>query len=608
MDVLQRNLEALRTRNSDLTRRVAGFAHSGAVSFERARSGAPTFRVGGRLEASAVDPETEGRTHAERFRARAERAGATRIVLFGLGVHTLRDLGNFVGRVLVVEPSLELMRFVLERVDLAAVLADVDVICAETPGEIVGHPVFRSRERGVLVFHPTTKGRHPELFEALCRQFHPGGTPDRLRIAVIPPLQGGSLPVAKACSRALRELGHDVIDIDLDPFFSTYQAICSPERGLSPERSAGLAEALVRLTGEVIAAHLEETEPDVAFALAQAPLDPPVLERIRKNGAATALWFCEDFRVMRYWSDLVLHYDTVFHIQPEDFEEPLREAGAYGVPLAMGFDPSVPRPIELTADETARYATNLSFVGAGYHNRIKSLPALMDLGLRVYGTEWPAQSPLFGAMPEPNVRQSAEDSNRIFNASRISLNLHSSPWCDGVNPAGDYLNPRTFELAGAGAFQLVDQRRELPRHFEPGVEVETFADMRECRKKVAYYLDHDDERREIAENGYRRAVREHTYRHRMEEAVERLRSGPSPVVPRRRSRQTVAEVIETACEEPALAEILSRIPGEVQWSSDALSAAVAKGEGELTKEEMLLLFIREYEKEVRGYAARKAAL
>jgi spore maturation protein CgeB len=171
---------------------------------------------------------------------------------------------------------------------------------------------------------------------------------------------------------------------------------------------------------------------------------------------------------------------------------------------------------------------------------------------------------------------------------------------------GDYVNPRTFELAGAQAFQLVDGRRELPLYFEPGLEIETFTNIQECRKKILYYRERDDERREIAERGFQRAVREHTYRHRMEEAVTALRSGPSPVVPRRRRHRSVSDVLEGVQEIPELAAVLSRIPPEARWSTDAISVAVAKGEGPLSSEEKVLLFMREYEQEVRAYHAERA--
>ncbi len=606
MNVLQRNLEALRTRDPELADRIESWRGSDEVRCERARSGAPTFRIDGRLEASAEAPEAEGRDHASQFLAQAEEAGATRLVVFGLGVHTLVSLEGFDGPILVVEPSLSLCRAVLTQVDLSAALTRIDLIVSDSPGPVIAHNTFTSVDRGLLVFHPTARRRAAELFDQLCHHFHPGGTPERLRIAVIPPLWGGTLPVADACGRALRQIGHEVIEIDLKPFVSAYREVQGIAALSSGDHGRSLVQGFMRLMGEIVLAIVEEQEPDVAFALAQAPLDPPLLHAIRNCGTTTALWFCEDFRVMRYWKELAPHYDTVFHIQAEDFAEPLRESGAYGVPLALGFDPSIHRPIELTPDERMRYGCDVSFIGAGYHNRVETFPTLLDLGLRIYGTEWP-EGPVFrDAMPEPNARQSPEQSNRIFNASRINLNLHSSPWCDGVNPVGDYVNPRTFELAGAQAFQLVDGRRELPLYFEPGLEIETFTNIQECRKKILYYRERDDERREIAERGFQRAVREHTYRHRMEEAVTALRSGPSPVVPRRRRHRSVSDVLEGVQEIPELAAVLSRIPPEARWSTDAISVAVAKGEGALSSEEKVLLFMREYEQEVRAYHAERA--
>jgi spore maturation protein CgeB len=606
MKVLQQNLDALRVRNPELATQIELWRETNEVSHERARSGAPTFRVFGRLEASSADPEAEGRSHSSRFLNAAQESGATRLVVFGLGVHTLRTLESFHGPILVVEPSLALCRAVMERVNLSSALSRVDLLVTASPGPVLSHSTFTSRERGALVFHPTARRRAQDLFERLCRQFHPGGTPRQLRIAVVPPLQGGSLPIARACTRALREIGHEVCDLDLGPFLPAYNAAREGPDALSPRRAL-LARKLVTLIGEMVLAIVEEQEPDVLFALAQAPLDPPIVEEIRRSGVTTAFWFCEDFRVMRYWQDLVAHYDAVFHIQPDDFVEPLREVGAYGVPLAMGFDPSIHRPVELSPAQRERYGCDLSFVGAGYHNRVESFPSLMDLGLRIYGTEWP-EGPVFrDAMPEPNLRQSPEDSNLIFTATRINLNLHSSPWCDGVNPVGDYLNPRTFELAGARSFQLVDTRRELPRHFEPGSEVETFSNTQECRKKIVYYREHEDERSEIAERGYRRAMREHTYRHRMEEAVSALQSGPSPVIPRRKRHLTVSDVLESARQEPELAAVLSRVPAEAEWGPAAISAAVSQGQGSLSMPEKILLLLREYELEVRMNHARRAS-
>lgn len=594
MGPLERNLEAIRATSPALVSRLDTCARSPEANAVRAASGAYTLRVGERLEASAQDPEAEGRSLADLFIERASCAGATRMVVFGLGVHTLSHLDRFDGEILVIEPSLSVARGVLEHVDLAPMLRRASLIVADDMKAALGHPLFSSTERGVFVAHPSARRRAPKLHEQLAQRFHAGGAPEALDIAVVPPLYGGSLPIAHACARALRELGHNVRELDLQPFLAAYREIVGVGSDLRLQAAAeSLRESLVRLIGELIVARFRTRPPDLVFALAQAPLDPLALEALRSDGITTAFWFCEDFRVMTYWRGLARAYDAIFHVQPDDFAEPLREAGGYGVPLSMAFDPGLHRPVELSPSERERYGHPLSFLGAGYLNRIRFLPGLFDLGLRVYGTGWPEGPPYSQVMPEPNRRQSTEESNRIFNASEVNLNLHSSPWCDGVNPAGDYLNPRTFELAGAGAFQLTDERGDLGRHFQPGREIETFSDLSECRRKAAHFLAHPDERREIAAAGRARALSEHTYAHRMRTAVEALRSCPAPVSSRRASARSVQAVLAQAREEPGLASVLSRLDAHTEVDADAIQAAVSLGSGDLSREEKLLVFMKE---------------
>lgn len=600
MELLAANMEALRSADPALAERIDRASSDETVEAFTARSGAVSLRVDGAQEASSEDPEAEGRELARHFIQSAREAGATRLVVFGLGVHTLRFLEDFDGALLVIEPSATLMRAALERIDLSQALARVPIVVGSDVAAALRHPIFTAPERGMFVSHPAARRRARELHDALACRFQPGGAPRRLDVAVVPPMYGGALPVAGACARALSELGHRVRDLDLSPFWPAYQHIL---RTAGDERLGALCDSLraavVRLVGEFLLGQIELDPPDVVLAIAGAPLDPQTLERLGRLGITRALWFCEDFRVMPYWAELVGSYDTVFHIQPHDFAAPLREAGAFGVPLPMAFDPALHRPIELTADARRRYACDLSFVGAGYHNRRQFLPALFSLGLQLYGTEWPLSAPFAAVMPEPNVRQSSESTNRIFNASRINLNLHSSPWCDGVNPMGDYVNPRTFELAGGGCFQLVDERRELGRYFDIGTEVETFADVEECRKKIRHYLAHPEERRQISAAARRRALAEHTYRHRMEQAIDALLAAPSPLIPRRRVLPTAGSVLEAASsDEPGLCEVLRRLDPQRPLDRDAISDAVGAGGGPLSRDEKLLLFMREARSEV----------
>ena len=55
--------------------------------------------------------------------------------------------------------------------------------------------------------------------------------------------------------------------------------------------------------------------------------------------------------------------------------------------------------------------------------------------------------------------------------------------------------------------------------FKPGEEVVAYRDLRELRKQLDFYLARPDEARAIGENARRRALAEHTLRHRVEEMV-----------------------------------------------------------------------------------------
>jgi spore maturation protein CgeB len=81
------------------------------------------------------------------------------------------------------------------------------------------------------------------------------------------------------------------------------------------------------------------------------------------------------------------------------------------------------------------------------------------------------------------------------------------------------VNTRTFELAASGACQVVDLKEELPSLLKPGEELLAYRDLGDLRRLLDYHLAHPDEARAIGENAMKRALCEHTLRHRIEEMV-----------------------------------------------------------------------------------------
>lgn len=70
-------------------------------------------------------------------------------------------------------------------------------------------------------------------------------------------------------------------------------------------------------------------------------------------------------------------------------------------------------------------------------------------------------------------------------------------------------NMRLIEATGAGTLLLTPHHPELPKFFEPGVEIETFRNPDELMAKLHFYLQDDAAREEIALNGQKRCLADH---------------------------------------------------------------------------------------------------
>ncbi|MCL5962157.1 MAG: glycosyltransferase, partial [Chloroflexi bacterium] len=106
-----------------------------------------------------------------------------------------------------------------------------------------------------------------------------------------------------------------------------------------------------------------------------------------------------------------------------------------------------------------------------------------------------------------------EEVGRVYSQSRIVFN---------TSIAGD-VNMRVFEGTASGALMLTDSGANgLNDLFEVGREVVVFKDDDDLLEKIAYYLAHEDERRQIAEAGHRRTQAQHTYVHRVRALLDAM--------------------------------------------------------------------------------------
>ncbi len=588
MSLWAKNLAVLQRVAPDLAATLAATAIPDDHQVRPSRLGPPYLQVGKQRLTSSYDPVKEGQDWARALEGEADEP----LVVFGLGLgYHLLPLLAADRPLWVVEPSAAVARLALEHQDLTPLLAKNGL---RLGSDFTGLP-----RNARLADHPPTRRLHPGPHRRLAR-FLAGeeGELGPLRILVISPLYGGSHPIAGYTARGFQQLGHEAELLDFAPFYSGYQALARVTKDQRAEHK--LKQELLRFLGETLLARVRDFKPDLVFALAQSPVAPPLLQALKSEVPLVAYWFVEDFQVLTYWQDLAPEVDVFFTLQKEPFFSELKRRGVKNYAcLPLAADLETYHPDDLSPEEKRRFGAALSFVGAGYHNRRQFFQGLTDFDFKIWGSEWALNSPLGLHLQNQAARVSAEDSVKIFNATRINLNLHSSPFHAGINPQGDYLNPRVFDLAACGAFQLVDWRSQLPEFFTPDQELATFASLAEAREKIAYFLAHEDERQRLAAAARERVLREHTYAHRLAAALEIIQDlHPGTLPCRRRQEQAPAPVKASFPADHPVQALLDRLPEDVTPDLEGLVNRIKESSDPLTEPEAILWFLHEFRRKV----------
>ena len=413
-----------------------------------------------------------------------------------------------------------------------------------------------------------------------------------LRVLVALPMYGGSLPIGRYCAQALRDLGHTVEVFDAPAFYSAFSAV----RGLqiTGERLDQLENAFLQLISQAIQAKVEQCAPDFVLALAQAPLTRQTLKRMERQNVVTAMWFVEDYKLFTYWRAFAPCYDIFAVIQKEPLLSELAAAGQpNGLYLPLAALPDFHAPQKPDPASQRKHGAKLSFLGAGYPNRRAAFRQLRHLDFKIWGSDWEGDDSLAPHVQQKGARISPEEAVRIYSASQINLNLHSSIQARELVPQGDFVNPRTFELAACGAFQLVDTRELMPELFADD-ELAVFSTMQELLEKIEYFLARPAERAAFAERGRQRVLREHTYHKRMETLIGFIRERKPGWPARIKGEGLPADLPQKLRAE--LADLLAELALPENAELEDVMLRLRQRSGALSPLEINLLFLDEWRK------------
>ena len=104
----------------------------------------------------------------------------------------------------------------------------------------------------------------------------------------------------------------------------------------------------------------------------------------------------------------------------------------------------------------------------------------------------------------------------FYQNSKIGINIHLT--CGAPNR-------RIFQLMANGVMQISDNPETVARLYAIDKEIVCFESTDELLEKIDYYLNHEEERMQIAYNGYLKTINQYSRKQTTRNAIENIKAG-----------------------------------------------------------------------------------
>ncbi|MCB9853104.1 MAG: glycosyltransferase [Phycisphaerales bacterium] len=323
--------------------------------------------------------------------------------------------------------------------------------------------------------------------------------------------------------QGMRKICADAVALSRDPFLTAPRWLRSLEWRL-------LDGPATRRLNRMIVKEAVNFKPDVLWTEMGRLIFERTLVEIRdRTGATLVNSFSDDFKnpiiQSRHYDKCIRRYDHIFTPREQNFDE-MKHRGARSVSkFWKGFDPGLHKPVQLTADEQAKFGADVVFVGHAEPNRIETLSAIAELPInfKVWGYNWEKYT-----LPD-RLR-------RCVNFERIEGPEYVKALC-GAKIAihmvskinRDTQSSKSFEIPACGVFMLADRTADHEACYVENEEAAFFSTIDELVEKTTAFLKDDAKRKRIAAAGRDRCIRSGYSNHdrirQMLELTFLLRSG-----------------------------------------------------------------------------------
>jgi len=376
---------------------------------------------------------------------------------------------------------------------------------------------------------------------------------------------------------ALAELGCEIVESQTDLFpASRFMDVAGTFTSAEIESRANSSQQIL---DEVRRAHASRPIDLFLSYFYNAHFDPDGFAELRRIGIPSVNFYCNSMYQFDLVNRIAAKADYAWHTE-RDAHRFYVEAGANPVWVQMGADPALyhPRPdiprLKSACFVGQRYCDRDRWVaslvragvpvevyGAGWNGsggadmyinpgvkesgsvlgRHKAAPGSWRSYLKVFRKNVAANGFLAGLLRSARqlkyrrethaltsliasrVRGRAEDIASVFAGHEICLNF-SNVWSDGR--PGSQLIPhvrlRDFEGPMSRTCYLTGYSDEIAEFYEIGREIDTYRSYDELVDKTWFYLRQPDAAEKLRDAGYRRALRDHSWRNRFQELFRKI--------------------------------------------------------------------------------------
>ena len=285
----------------------------------------------------------------------------------------------------------------------------------------------------------------------------------------------------------------------------------------------------------------------IFFILMNDELSFDILAYLKEN-FITVNWFADDqWRFESFTKNIAICFTYSISVDKFSF----RKYKELGISPILSQWASSEYSKNLSLDDV-KYRYEVSFVGAKNLVREWVICELRQAGIAVecFGSGW------------SNGKISYEELSAVFLNSKINLNLSNSIPRDRrfvlfvikklflivLNPLKGFIEKkdffknflylflskkrteqikaRNFEIPSCGGFQISKFALQIDDYYTPGKEIIVFSELDELERLIFYYLENEEERKQICYNGYIKSEN-HTYFKRFEVIFPKLKTNTS---------------------------------------------------------------------------------